>query len=587
MEKIFEISGNIYTFKTEEDVDINFEKISNDNGLSLYKVSFGWKERVFPKRITLEYKILCTDVYTVWDSYRVFATDQTVTFRKTQTKSRLASGMPLKQLFSKRGINRHLLAVSDVRTPMTLSMGSYARPAFDSMTISVDFFTMLTGPFDSYEAIIRIDEREIPFDEAVKDARKWYNGFGYTPAFSPEYAKLPMYSTWYSLWQTMTAEELIRECKEAVKYGMKSVIVDDGWQTDDATVVYGYTGDWQPVKSKFPDFKGTIKQLHDIGMKVILWFSVPYVGYFSKNYQRFKGMYITDDGKSASNCSRLDPRFKEVREFLVETYVYALKEWDLDGFKLDFIDNIESNGIVDERMDVVTIEEATEQLLKDVYSALTAIKPDIMIEFRQAYYGPVISAYGNMIRVGDCPLGSEKNKDNGIDLRLVSSSCAVHSDMIIWAKEDSDESVASQLWGTVFTVPQISVIFDNITDSQKQILKNYLDFWNEHRGTLTSENISATAMANGYSEVSAVHNGEKITLAASNVVFSMGKGEDRGYLINISGQDSLIVKSQNDAYVCEIFDCLGKKIGETSVEKASLCEVGVPYGGMVKVVKAN
>ncbi len=585
MEKIFKICDNTYTFNAEEDVDISFEKLSSEGELSLYKVAFKWKEKVFPKKITLEYKIPCTDVYTVWDSYRVFATDQTVTFRKTQTKSRLASGMPLKQMFSKRGINRHLLAVSDVRTPMTLSMGAYSRPIIDRMTISVDFFTMLTGPFDSYEAIIRIDEREIPFDKAVKDARKWYNEFGYTPAFSPEFTKLPMYSTWYSLWQTMTADELIRECKEAVKYGMKSVIVDDGWQTDDATVVYGYTGDWKPVKSKFPDFKGTIKQLHDIGMKVILWFSVPYVGYFSKNYQRFKGMYITDDGKSRSNCSRLDPRFKEVREFLVETYVNALKEWDLDGFKLDFIDNIESNGIVDERMDIVTVEEATEQLLKDVYTALTAIKPDIMIEFRQSYYGPVISAYGNMIRVGDCPLGSEKNKDNGIDLRLVSSSCAVHSDMIIWAKEDSDESVASQLWGTMFTVPQISVIFDNITDSQKKILKTYLDFWNEHRETLTSENITAVAMANGYSEVSCINNDEKITLAASSVVFEMDEGVNNGYLVNISGKDELVLKCKKDAYVYEIYNVLGEKIGSAQTVSEEVCLVNVPYGGMVKVKK--
>lgn len=585
MEKIFEINGNSYIFKTEEDVDINFEKISSDNGLSLYKVAFKWKERVFPKKITLDYKIPCTDVYTVWDSYRVFATDQTVTFRKTQTKSRLASGMPLKQMFSKRGTNRHLLAVSDVRTPMTLAMGSYARPPIDSMIISIDFFTMLTGPFDSYEAIIRMDEREIPFEEAVKDARKWYNGFGYTPAYSPEHTKLPMYSTWYSLWQTMTADELIKECSEAVKYGMRSVIVDDGWQTDDATVVYGYTGDWKPVKSKFPDFKGTIKQLHDIGMKVILWFAVPYVGYFSKNYQRFKGMYITDDGKSRSNCSRLDPRFKEVREFLVETYVNALKEWDLDGFKLDFIDNIETNGIVDEKMDIITMEEATEQLLKDVYTALTAIKPDIMIEFRQGYYGPVISAFGNMIRVGDCPLGSEKNKDNGIDLRLVSSSCAIHSDMIIWAKEDSNESVASQLWGTMFTVPQISVKFDDITSDQKKILAFYLKFWNEHKDTLVGENISVTAMANGYSEVSSVCGDEKITLAASSIVFEMDKELNNGYLINISGKDSLVLKLEKDAYVYEIFDCMGEKIGDTCSVTESLCEVCVPYGGMVKVSK--
>lgn len=34
----------------------------------------------------------------------------------------------------------------------------------------------------------------------------------------------------------------------------------------------------------------------------------------------------------------LDPRYKEVRDFLSALYKKALLEWDLDGFKLDFID---------------------------------------------------------------------------------------------------------------------------------------------------------------------------------------------------------------------------------------------------------
>ena len=584
MQKIFNYDGFEFAFSFDEDVSVDFAPLQKKDGVAFYKVVFKWAERVFPKKVTLDYKFICSDVYSTWDSFRVYATDQTITFRKTFTKSRLASGMPLKQAISKRGKNRHLLAVSDVRTPMTLAMGSQSRPPFENIMTSIEFFTLLTGPFEKYEAIIRIDEREIDFEDAVKDARNWYNEFGYAPAYSPEHTKLPMYSTWYSLWQTMTAEELIKECSEAVKYGMKSVIVDDGWQTDDATVVYGYTGDWKPVKSKFPDFRGTVDKLHEIGMKVILWFSVPYVGYFSKNYQRFKGMYITDDGKNRSNCSRLDPRFKEVRDFLVETYINAVKDWDLDGLKLDFIDNLETNGIVDERMDFVTMEDATEQLLKDIYSAVTAIKPDIMIEFRQAYYGPVVSTYGNMIRVGDCPLGSEKNKDNGIDLRLVSSTCAVHSDMIIWAKDDSNESVASQLWGTVFTVPQISVWFDKITSEQKQILKHYLDFWNAHKETLMSENLKVTPMANGYSEASIVFNGEQISLLANNPIATLSSQAKDGYFINISGNDNVVVKAKDATLECKVLNCLGETIATTTISN-SIEELFVPYGGMLEVTR--
>ncbi len=34
----------------------------------------------------------------------------------------------------------------------------------------------------------------------------------------------------------------------------------------------------------------------------------------------------------------LDPRYPEVREFLIGIYEKALLDWDLDGFKLDFVD---------------------------------------------------------------------------------------------------------------------------------------------------------------------------------------------------------------------------------------------------------
>ena len=46
---------------------------------------------------------------------------------------------------------------------------------------------------------------------------------------------------------------------------------------------------------------------------------------------------------------------------------------------------------------------AVERLKKEISAALTAIKPDVLIEFRQSYVGPGIRQCGNMISVGDCP----------------------------------------------------------------------------------------------------------------------------------------------------------------------------------------
>ena len=56
----------------------------------------------------------------------------------------------------------------------------------------------------------------------------------------------------------------------------------------------------------------------------MIWFSVPFVGYYSKNFERFKGKYLYD--RKNQNAKVLDPRFKEVRKFIVDKYVDFVNE---------------------------------------------------------------------------------------------------------------------------------------------------------------------------------------------------------------------------------------------------------------------
>ena len=85
-----------------------------------------------------------------------------------------------------------------------------------------------------------------------------------------------------------------------------------------------------------------------------------------------------------------------------------MREWDIDGLKLDFIDAIGFHGadpaIKDSYAgrDIRSLPEAINSLLKDVHMRLTALKPDFLFEFRQSYVGPAIRQYGNMIRAADC-----------------------------------------------------------------------------------------------------------------------------------------------------------------------------------------
>ena len=74
----------------------------------------------------------------------------------------------------------------------------------------------------------------------------------------------------------------------------------------------------------------------------------------------------------------LDPRYKKVRDYLCNVYVNAVKEWNLDGLKLDFIDSFILKGKAleyDHRRDFQALEDAIHALMSDVTQALREINP--------------------------------------------------------------------------------------------------------------------------------------------------------------------------------------------------------------------
>lgn len=575
MKKEFFIDGVNFSFEYSEEVDIGLRLESREGEISFYRVSFDWGRLVSPKQIDMYYEIPAVDMYYMWDPINKIR-DKSFGFRATE--SRLPSGMPLKSLVSKDNKNAYLLSVADVKTPLSLKMRcSQYRPM---IPVGIDFFTMLCGPFEKYETVIRIDERRIPFYEAIYGAMDWFASLGYKNEYVPDAALRPMYSTWYSYTQSISAESALAECREAVKYGMDTIIVDDGWHTQDYNSIYGHCGDWAPDAEKFPDMKGFVDQVHALGMKVMLWYATPFMGRFADVCKEFEGMFL----HYSEVCQNydMDPRYKKVRGFLVEVFSRAVRDWGFDGLKLDFINNFKTNGEYNDRMDTVSVEDATEMLLREVNAALRAIKPDVLIEFRQPYFGPVVSTYGNMMRVWDCPLDGCCNRVQTVNLRLVSGECAVHADMMYWHPCDSDESVALQLWGTMFSVPQISARMEEITKEQGRVLKNYLSFWNEHRDTLMRTRLSMTMCENGYGTVTAESERESITMLADTAIYEVGEAERNAYVINLTDRSDIILRNVwNRPVSCTVWDCKGDTVRDNFIVKDRFTEIHVPMGGMI------
>ncbi len=325
-----------------------------------------------------------------------------------------------------------------------------------------------------------------------------------------------------------------------------------------------------------------VDRVHALGIKFLLWYSVPFVGVRSRAWERFSGMLLGEDERLGAGV--LDPRFPEVREFLVGTYEKALKEWDLDGFKLDFVDSFGASGELGGGRDHDGVPEAVDRLLEDAIRRLREIKPDVMVEFRQSYVGPLMRKYGNMFRAGDCPNDAVENRMHTVDIRLLCGETAVHSDMLMWHPDDPVESAALQLVSVIFSVPQISVLLDRIPPEHVERLRFWLGLWREHRDVLLDGAFAPRHPEAAYPVVLARTDAKLVAAAYADALVRLD-GELPPTLLVVNGRlgEGVVVDLERDAGTreVEVRDCRGRVVRTEEIELTrGLHKVEVPAAGV-------
>ncbi len=529
-----------------------------------------------PEPVVLTFERFLPDVFAAWTPNAGDDRFIRAEWGWTDVRSRSASGAPVLCLHTQSGGNRLTAALSDAAEACRMCVGVSEERA--TYIFQFSFFTEQTAPLQDYAAQIRLDFRPMRYEAALREVVRWWDAI-YPPCRVPEAAREPLYSCWYSLHQIVTTDEVLQQCTLAAPYGMKAVILDDGWQTDDNNRGYAFCGDWKLARKKIPDMASLADQVHALGMKFMIWYSVPFVGVHSENYTRFIGKYLDNDEKH--DWYILDPRFPECRAFLVETYRTAVREWHLDGLKLDFIDSFhltDSSSTDYGAMDCVSLETAVQKLLDEVCDSLKTDDPDFLIEFRQSYIGPVMRRFGNMLRAGDCPYAAGTNRRSTIALRLSSGKTAVHSDMVMWNAAESAETAADQMTAILYAVPQVSVRMETLPQAHRDMLRFYLDFWCRYRHVLLDGELTAEEPHAGYSLVRAELDGEAVVTAYAKNDVSLC-GLRAGALVNASPKPYLLADCDT-AYAYTVKDCTGAEIAG-GVLPAGLSRIDVPHSGVV------
>lgn len=184
---------------------------------------------------------------------------------------------------------------------------------------------------------------EIVFEEGHKDlpgayqaaCRRFFAPSGMLP--DPLNFLAPQYNSWIEMQYEPSQAKVLRYvadiCAQKLPPGV--FMIDDNWFEDH--------GVWRFHAGRFPDPAQMIRQMHDLGFRVVLWIS-PFVSPDSNAYRELKtsGYLIRDPHGSPvvrewwnGQSALLDITHPGALEWLTRQLFALSKECGVDGFKLD------------------------------------------------------------------------------------------------------------------------------------------------------------------------------------------------------------------------------------------------------------
>ena len=573
------IEGDLGAFRESREV------IASEENLQIIKFTFRAERLSELQPSVLKIRFPSVDINGFWSP--TYNADK-INFWSNNLTAKASRWAPIMCFINNRSNNRLTLALSDALNQTELQ--SYIKEEDVHFEVNLKLFGEKMPAVREYSIELRLDTRPQPYYAAVGEVADWWAQMPeYQPLTVPDFARRPMYSTWYSYHQNLKASQIIEECKIAKSLGCEAVIVDDGWQTLDGNRGYAYTGDWLP--ERIPEMRALTDSIHAVGMKFLLWYSLPFMGEKAKNYPRFKGKYLRHWESQGTYV--LDPRYPEVREFIINTYEKALTDWNLDGFKLDFIGwftaTEETELTALNGRDFASVNEATDFLMTEITKRLTTLRPDVLIEFRQPYIGPLMRKYGNMFRAVDCPNNAAVNRFHTTNLRIMAGNTAVHSDMFIWRKEETPAQAALQILNILYSVPQLSVRLEEIPERHLNMIRFWFQYWNDNREVLLDGAFLPSDPGSNYPILTARNEEKQITTVFTDMLIRVDKEVKRADIVNAKGTNEVITDFAG-AYrgTLTIYDCEGKREVQREIDlPKGIHRFAVPPSGMLSFAPAD
>jgi alpha-galactosidase len=401
---------------------LGFDVRRLEEGLEVVALKLTASTPAPPPRFTLKWSLPSQDIAGQWATGRQL----NKTLRPDWSGGRLQASMfareaPVSCLYGGDDHNVLTFAVSDALD--TVLVGSGIREEDGRIYNEVTFFSEPHPNLATWSAELRLDRRRVPYGTALRGVSDWWAAQpGYAPASVPEPARLPVYSTWYNYHQSVDAAVLLKEVagREEARLRVdhrRRRLADPRHRP--RLCVHGRLG-----TRPHPRHEGLRRRLPRPGRQGDALVRGAVRGQEREGRRPIQGQVAALRGSPRRLRGR--PALPGSPCVPGDVYRRAIRDWGIDGFKLDFIERLvaDDKTVLDATggRDFASVNEAADRMMTDVLAELRTVKPDVMIEFRQPYIGPLIRKYGNMFRASDCPNSYLANRVKTVDLRLLTGT---------------------------------------------------------------------------------------------------------------------------------------------------------------------
>ena len=179
------------------------------------------------------------------------------------------------------------------------------------------------------------------------------------------------------------------------------------------------------------------------------------------------------------------------------------------------------------------------RFVRKLAESVRAVKPDALLEFRQAYATPGMLPYATQFRAGDVPFDFLDNFLRILQIRVsMGDGVPVHADPAFWHPRESPVNIARHMIASLAGVPMLSMDLSLIGEMEKRIIRHWLGFYREHRETLNFGKWDIAFLPGGAAYAMACGGAESIVilLDSAHLGEALRKAAPRVFILNLSAE---------------------------------------------------